>query len=208
MIHREPWFKEAGSREKALSSLILQFERDYISKEEFLSKLKRLTNPNVGDFSTEDILQRGTTLPPRGEEGAGLYLSPKFYEWGRQDYLSFQSKFDEMRALETQALRLQKKSPGPIDVLSFENFFNRGIRGGVQTMQFLHHIFMNFERDANRDIHALLPAPEGSFDFPHASSTEEFVAAYRGALKKFYQMAEQYERYLGDRIQERQGTQG
>ena len=78
----ELWCLEASARiagkDEELSRLLIQFERDYISKDEFLTNLRRLVRPGP-QVDESSILQEGGT-DMFGEQSGQLSRHPPFAE--------------------------------------------------------------------------------------------------------------------------------
>lgn len=194
MVEKEAWFREALSNDREISRLLREFERGYVEKDEFVSKLKRLITPQP-EVDPNSILQDGGTNV-LGDRWEGLHLAPAFYEWARADFQSYTTKIQELDEMHQARRRPDEAGAvseqyGVRSPITFDRFVGRQLPSGWAAHRWIWLSSYLLTSFAQRDI----DWPAGTEGFP-IESTEQFVSEFGAAMGDFYRVAREYKEYL------------
>lgn len=200
-LRKEAWYREAASIEQQVLNLLSLFERDQISKGEYLHRMRKIFRPGAEPPVT-DLIQEGG-VDPWGEKVEGLYFTPAFGDWAMSHFQEWQQIYtDVSRGYDLKMQELGKTSrnkPAAEDPITFDQFRNTRYPSSNWAPGIIGYT-MGAVESPRRDYKVLVPQDKesrgGHWAPRDAETPEEFMKAYKEAWSILRILRDQYIEYL------------
>lgn len=205
-VKKEAWYREAASLETQVNHLLQLFERDQISKGEYLNRMRKIFRFTPREAPDDIIREGGKDF--LGHPSEDLFFTPAFADWAIEDYRdwkSVQSKLDRDLSLKLREFGVSKRDiesisrgreyPGlPVDFFIYQPQHNPG---SGWAFSFLFYTLSNVEGAYREDWKVVVPVEKtDDWEGRPAKSKEEFLQTYNEAWDVFRKVVKGYTEYL------------